>query len=789
MGLPEQELLREERRLADTVRRVQRELDRVERVAGGRKEQLIGGKKELWDDLVYDTDDWFEAAVQLTQQAQELSQQARSYRLAQGRLERLDRALEQPYFARFDFRESAEGAAEPIYLGTGSIADEDTHEVLVYDWRAPVAGMYYDFGPGPASYRSPDGEVHGEMTLKRQFVIRGGKLLAAFDTGVTIGDEMLQRMLGQRADAKMKSIVTTIQREQNQVIRETERRYVFVQGAAGSGKTSAALQRVAFLLYKYRQAWDPEQLVLFSPNDIFGDYVSNVLPELGEDAVAQTTFYDYVWHRLRHVGDVEHPYDQLEALMTNQGGEGAAGLRREGIRAKSSLSFAERIDAYVKTLGESGVSFQPLMRGEKAVVDAAELERMFYVDFAAKRLPLRLASMKERLSERLTELERGRAVALYRKWIKEPKYLGTEQELKKLSLAKARKAYEPARERAASLGFVDWKETYLRMLRSFAARLGNNASHESVALGSVAKEAGSLEDGARWAVVADDTERRLRADGTLPYEDAVPMLYLLEALHGSSRMNRMRHVVIDEAQDYTPLQWAYLRRLFPNAGMTAVGDENQAIHGAAMESGHLGALPLFPEAESLAVHLRRSYRSTMQITRFAEALLQAAGTAEPFERDGALPELTLLAGEDAGTHAAAAAERIKELREEGAVTLAVIAKTAAEAREAHRLLGSFGVQAALLAKEDASFPGGIVVAPSYLAKGLEFDAVVVWDSGASVYGKEEDRKLLYTVCTRALHRLVLFARGDVSPFIAAVPEPLYAKRPQISPKFTISTHQ
>ncbi len=755
MSLPEEELRREERRLEAVLERVEQEIEEAGLTAGGRKEQLVGGKRELWEDLVYDTDDWFEAAVQLTQQAQELSQHATSYRLAQGRAEHLQRLLSNPYFARFDFRETGSGTDEPIYLGTMSIADEETHEVIVYDWRAPVAGMYYDYGPGPASYEAPDGKVTGEMTLKRQFVIRGGKLLAAFDTGVTIGDEMLQRMLGQGADDKMKSIVTTIQREQNRIIRETDHRFVFVQGAAGSGKTSAALQRVAYLLYKYRNYWEPEQVVLFSPNDVFNDYVSNVLPELGEDAIPQTTFYDYVWRRLRHVGDVEHPYDQLEYLLSSPEADDP---RREGIRVKASLAFAERIDAYAKTLAERGVVFRSLTRKDKVVFDAAELEAMFYVEFAKQRPPHRLESMKERLLERLTELERKRAVALYRKWLKEPNYLGTEQELKRLGLAKAKKAYAPLREQVAAYAFLDVVGTYRRLLADIDA---GGASFP------VAE--------AEWDAIARDTNDRLDVSAALPYEDAVPMLYLLEALHGASRMNRVRHVVVDEAQDYTPLQWAYLRRLFPNAGVTAVGDANQAIHGVELEGGHMASAKAFPAEETVEIRLKKSYRSTRQIVAFASAMLPDAAENEPFERDGPPPDVTVVPeAAEASDFGNLAAERIRKLLAEGSGSVAVVAKTAAAAEDAHRLLAAQGVSASRLTKETKTFPSGIVVLPSYLAKGLEFDAVVVWDAGADAYARESERKLLYTVCTRALHRLVVLARGEPSPFLRVVPERLYA---------------
>ncbi|HZG87645.1 RNA polymerase recycling motor HelD [Paenibacillus sp.] len=755
MSLNEEELRREERKLADVLRRIEEEIERSGRTAGGRKEQLVGGKRELWEDLVYDRDDdWFEAAVQLTQQAQELSQQARSYRLAQGRAEHLERLRSNPYFARFDFRESGAAEDEPIYLGTMSLADEETHEMIVYDWRAPIAGMYYDYGPGPAAYEAPDGTVAGEMTLKRQFVIRGGKLLAAFDTGVTIGDEMLQRMLGQSADDKMKSIVTTIQKEQNRIIRETQHRYVFVQGAAGSGKTSAALQRVAYLLYKYRNYWESEQIVLFSPNDVFNDYVSNVLPELGEDAIPQTTFYDYVWRRLRHVGDVEHPYDQLEYVLSLPA-DRERDARREGIRLKSELPFAERLDAYAKSLAESGAKFRPLTRKDKIVVDAAELEAMFYGEWKKMRPPLRLEAMKEKLLERIGELEKKRAVALYRKWLKEPTYMGTEQELKRLGLAKAKKAYEPVREQVASFAFLDIAGTYRAMLRSLAETYD-----------------GAPEEKALWAEIARDTDERLSSDAPLPYEDAVPMLYLLEALHGASRMNRVRHVVVDEAQDYTPLQWAYLRRLFPNAGLTAVGDANQAIRGVETEGGegHMASARQFPAEETARIELTKSYRSTRQIVAFANALLPEPGRIEPFERDGPLPVVVRTTEAEAG---AAAARLVRSLQGEGVVSIAVIAKTAAAAERAHRALLEAGVEAMKLTKEAKTFPPGAVALPSYLAKGLEFDAVVVWDADASTYAKESERKLLYTVCTRALHRLALLAQGTPSPLLAGVPADSY----------------
>jgi len=755
MSLSWDEEQREKAHLQMVLERIEREIQQTRETAEERKGQLVGGKRELTEDVVYDADDWFEAAVQLTQQAQELSQHARGYRLAQGRREHLERLMSTPYFGRFDFREQGSAEAEAIYIGTLSLSDPATHEMIIYDWRAPISGMYYDYGPGPASYEAPDGVVNGEMLLKRQFIIRGGKMLSAFDTGVTIGDEMLQRMLGQHADDKMKSIVTTIQREQNQIIRETKRKFVLVQGVAGSGKTSAALQRIAYLLYKYRKVWQPEQFVLFSPNDVFNDYVSNVLPELGEDSIPQTTFYDYVWHRLKHVKEVEHPYDQLEYLYLLPPEQRDSDIRTTGIRLKSSLAFAERIDAFAETLVEQGVRFRPLTRNGKTVVSAEVLEKLFYHTYKKLKMPMRLSSMQEWLNERVSELERKRASALFQKWSSEPKYLGTDDELKRLSIAKSKKAYEPIREQIKKFGFLDIVDTYLSMFR---------AVREQESLPVPAEV---------WERIAADTARRLREEERLPYEDAVPMLYLLEALHGASRMNRVRVCVVDEAQDYTPLQWAYLQRLFPNAGITAVGDISQAIHESVTDEGHLASARLFPEEDTFTVRLNRSYRSTRQIVALTSAILSDGIEIEPFERDGKKPTITVLDNVPDDEYASAVAAQINRLLEEGHHSIAVITKTEAESVEAHRLLTRQAVTASRLTKETKVFPSGTVVLPSYVSKGLEFDACIIWNANEANYGSGTDRKLLYTVCTRALHRLDIFANGKLSTLFASVPEELY----------------
>lgn len=254
---------------------------------------------------------------------------------------------------------------------------EDNGTFLIYDWRAPISSLYYDGAPGPAAYDTPGGLVSGTMELKRQFVIDDGVIEVMFDTGVTIGDELLQQVLSHSADDRMKSIVATIQKEQNAVIRNDKSRMLVVQGAAGSGKTSAALQRVAYLLYKYREVLQADQMLLFSPNPLFNSYVSTVLPELGEENMQQTTFQMYLEHRLGYEFQLEDVFSQTESLLNTPDGPEAS-VRREGIGYKSSVAFLDAIRRYVNLLEHESMQFKPLMFQGRAIVGKDEMEQQFY---------------------------------------------------------------------------------------------------------------------------------------------------------------------------------------------------------------------------------------------------------------------------------------------------------------------------------------------------------------------------------------------------------------------------
>lgn len=348
----------ETERLAEVIRVIDRKLLKEMSVQGERRGDVVGIRQEFWDDLAINFSDETELGEtwsSIVQQAELLAERERSHRVASEAAERLARQHDNPYFARIDFAEMTDPAAgaaggaasetaepEVIYIGRASLVGEDGETFYIYDWRAPVSSLFYDHEPGPASYETPGGEIAGELTLKRQFVIRGGRLKHMFDTDETIGDDILQAVLSEKSDTAMKSIVATIQKEQNRIIRDERHRLIVVQGAAGSGKTSAALQRVAYLLYRYRDSLTAEQIVLFSPNPVFKGYISRVLPDLGEANMRQMTFRELIEARLGRRFDAEDLFAQTEDLAATEGTpEGEA--RARAVRYKGSEHFSRRL--------------------------------------------------------------------------------------------------------------------------------------------------------------------------------------------------------------------------------------------------------------------------------------------------------------------------------------------------------------------------------------------------------------------------------------------------------------
>jgi len=773
---------REEQARVDRVTgSIGRTIDRLEKEIGAVRSEAFEIRKHFWDEVTVNFstfDDIQETYFSMKQQADLLAERERTERHSAQYLDRLRKLADSPYFGRIDFREKGEDKAETIYLGIASYREEDSDEFLVYDWRAPVSSLYYDYPPGPAEYETPSGTVSGELELKRQFVIRGGEIRCLFDTGVTIGDELLQQVLSRTSDAAMRSIVATIQREQNRIIRNDRSRMLIVQGAAGSGKTSAALQRVAYLLYRYRGMLTSDQMVLFSPNPMFNSYVSSVLPELGETNMIQTTFQEYLELRLGRQFRVEDAYDQLEYVLTREG-EAGYGTRMAAIRFKSSSGYLKLIQAYIRSLEESGMMFRPVKFRGVTIVSAEAIAEKFYGYDRGIRLANRIELLRDWLLEQVKAFEQAqkseawvedemqymnrtdyqRAYAKLRakrRHITRATFDDAEAEKDLLAEVIVRAALKPVRDRVRVLRFVDAKGLYRRL----------HADPHLAA--SLAEGEAKLPE--EWPAIASLTVRAID-EGRLFYEDATPYLYLNERLKGFRVNTNVRHVLIDEVQDYTPFQLEFLKWLFPRARMTALGDLNQSIHAqdSVLEEGD-PLTNLYGPEETEWIRLTRSYRSTREIVEFTRAMIEGGGEIEPFNRSGEKPAV-LIARDKDELHRRIA-ESLERFMREGYESAAVICRTAEESEEAHKALSAL-LPVRLVRKDTPQFEKGVCVIPAYLAKGVEFDAVLIYNASEEVYARESERRLFYTACTRAMHALQVFAVGRPCRFIEEVPADTY----------------
>ena len=734
------------------------------------KERVIGIRKDFWDDVTVnltEIDDAIETQASLKQQAEFLSERERSHGQLASEMNKLLDLKEKPYFGRIDFTETDSIETEKIYIGTSSLMDENDEDFLVYDWRAPISSMYYDYSPGPASFQTAVGEIEGEMALKRQYVIKQGELTGMFDTGLTIGDQMLQNVLGQFASSKMGSIVATIQQEQNKIIRNERSKFLVVQGVAGSGKTSAALQRVAYLLYRYRDTLTADQMILFSPNPLFNSYVSRVLPDLGEQNIKQMTFYHYVEQQLRSRFNIETPFEQIEVVFAES--ESDSWSRLSGMRYKSSEQFLNRVDAYLRELLDEGLQFRNIRFRDQVVFTKEELSESFYQFPEHVSIQLRLDKVTEMILEKLARLEKKWVKA---DWVEDEVELLDKDELQdvfakmenqvqekledyqqadiEISYLKRKvvnRRLKPLRDKVRQFAFVNTKRTYMRLFDQ--------------------KEPGQGISEKDWLELAEFTKESFSASN-LTWEDATPFLYFEKMIVGFEENRAIKHIILDEAQDYSTFQLRYLTYIYPNSRMTLLGDVNQTIYYHGLTENILEEDAI---EKTERITLMRSYRSTRPIVEFTRAFIEDGDKIEPFNRDGNKPIVYELDNPTIAEYKLY--DCIDNYLNQKYPHIAVITKTMDEARELAELLSKSYDQVQLIDQETHTFKEGIHVIPVYLAKGIEFDGVIVYDASTHQYLNELERYILYTACTRAMHDLTLISIGGMSRFISEVPTSLY----------------
>lgn len=597
-------------------------------------------------------------------------------------MHRFMKMQDSPFFGRVDFIFDGEDEAETFYIGIGNFAEKTGSVPLIYDWRAPVSGLFYDFDKGPASYQAPAGLIEGEIASKWQYKIRNGKMVYGFESDMMIDDEILKQELGSNSDVQLKNIVRTIQKEQNAIIRNTKDKILVIQGVAGSGKTSIALHRIAYLLYHDRKNLKSSNILILSPNSVFADYISHILPELGEENIQEMSFDIFAYKELKGtVVDCEDRFHQIEQRMEQKDSEAE---RRN--KEKQSQYFIGLVEGFLVELEDRlmdirDIEFKGMRKTEQEIIE------LFYYKF--QHLPI-LARMEAVMEYFIDEYE-----TLYQKDVtEEEKELLTEQFMK---MYVTRDLYE----------IYNWL----------------------------------MEEGGYLTLLGVPYERRV-----LAYEDVYPMLYLKHRLDGTKARSNIKHLVIDEMQDYSYLQYVILEGMF-SCKMTILGDKSQTIDRESQDV--MRFLPKIFGKNIRKIVMNKSYRNTVEIAHYAEKIVGDTNM-ELFERHGKEVEEASCISMDEAVEKVCS--RVN-LGDEGFETAAVITMTEWEAKVLYRKFQEAGMEVSYIDRDSTSFKKGLTVTTFYMAKGLEFDQVFgvskMWNTGFAGQAK-------YICATRALHELYMY---------------------------------
>lgn len=678
----------EERRYLEVIlAKLHQALKEMDDKVSSTYEAVIEAKKYLWDNAaVLDPAERAANRVDVSLTI-DLGEKAIAKR------RRVQKLLQSPYFGRVDFKEGQQTTPDSFYIGVHSFTEENGHDNLIYDWRSPVASLFYDFEVGQAFYSAPIGEVHGEIGLKRQYKINQGAMEYMIESSMTIHDDVLQKELSGSSNERMKNIVATIQKEQNAIIRNEAAHELIIQGVAGSGKTSVALHRVAFLLYRYKETLSSRNVLIISPNKVFSDYISNVLPELGEEKIMEVSLEELAAKELSGIGKFQTFYEQVSELLGDTDDVTDESVI-ERIKFKAAAEFVGQMDAFIQYAEEQ--YFSP----EDVTIDKVTISKEAVLSSyqASGRLPVksRLEKTAAHVIANYKDVDGNRVAASASKKIKTA--------VKKMFKC----------------------QDVLSLYKEFYRYLGRPDLF------------------------------KLKQGKKLEYSDVFPLIYLKIYFEGVTPFDLVKHLLVDEMQDYTPIQYAVLSKWF-KCKKTILGDSSQSVNPY---SSLAEIKKVFPGADT--VELLKSYRSTVEITIFTQKLKQNSKLI-PIERHGEEP--LVLPCPSPRDEMDTLRRLTGDFLASGHHSLGIICKTHAQAEEVYAKLKEMGHKIHLLDFNSEQFHEGIVVTYAHLAKGLEFDQVIVPFADASTYRTELDKSLLYIACSRAMHKLIVTCAGEITPFL------------------------
>ena len=668
------------------------------------------------------------------------------------KIKNLTKALSSPYFARIDFKANDENKIEKIYIGKTNVFDDDSN-IAVADWRAPISSIYYDGKIGKTEYKCPEGIIEGNLSLKRQYSIQDGVLIDYNDIDITTNDQLLQDCLNENSDVRLKNIVSTIQAEQNKIIRANMFKPLIVQGVAGSGKTTVALHRIAYLVYTYEKSFKPDDFLIIAPNKFFLDYISDVLPDLGVDYVRQQTFEEFALEIIDTNIKIKNPNIEL-SIIVNEGKDNTEMLQNSA-KFKSSIDFKYYIDEYIKTFEENILPKEDFKILNYKIINYEELQNTLSeslkrnslkqsLDILNNFMQKKVVNISNELIDKITQDRKEKLNE-----IDNNLDLEKQQELRKEIFAESEYEISQLFKGGKKLVLDYIKKIKIEKVTEIYRRIVNNKERLT-----------KYVDDKLATYIIEQLNFNLKKK-ILEYEDLTPLLYIQYKMFGLNEKFMLKHIVIDEAQDFSEFQFFTLNEVLQNnKSITILGDIAQGIFSYRGTNNWDRINQIVFSNQASIERLDNSYRTTTEIMDEANKVLakiqqkENINLAIPISRHG--EKVNYITTTSFEEKIKIIEKRIIELKDKGYKNIAIIAKDADSCSKLYEKINKKTIDINLLNENLETYNGGTTIIPSYLSKGLEFDCVIILDYDS--YDESSiDIKLLYVAMTRAMHTLdILF---------------------------------
>lgn len=678
------------------------------------------------------------------------------------RIKNLKMVINKPYFARVDFIEKGDIKRDAFYLGKVMVTDHNTLEQIVIDWRAPIADLYYEGRLGEANYNCPAGNIDGEIKLKRQYFFnKDGELENVMDIDITTNDEMLQPFLAANSDTRLKNIISTIQAEQNKIIRSEMWRPLVVQGVAGSGKTTIALHRIAYLIYNYDKNFFPEEFLIIAPSKFFLNYISNVLPDLGVERVQQSTYEDIAFEIIGDEFDIEDPNEKLAIIIDNNKSDKEKEMSKVIEQAsilKSSIRFKNMLDEYLYELEKRFIPDEDFKIDKYVFMKREDIHHLYFREYENLPICRRIEeivkhlknSVMMRSGEILKDIEEERDYKIAKVKAEEP--------IEEIRLSMIRNLYGDAEKLAKSV----IKDAKKHALNYFGAnKVMTPLKYYKEFLDVYFEQIASERIDKRQIKYIKDSFATAQRKGKIEMEDIAPLMYIKCMVHGVKTKFELKHIVVDEAQDFSEFQFYVFKKIIKSNSMTILGDLAQGIYYyRGTRNWQKTMSVVFGEDSDLKyLTLKKTYRTTEEIMNVANKVISNINDVlncelgEPVMKNGA--PVTFKHFENHSDMINQIKARLEEFKQKGFTNIAIIGKTIPDCLKLQKELNNEEIH--MISSKDAEYNGGINICPSYLSKGLEFDAVIITDADVNNYTKSEvDTKLLYVCITRAMNTLDIY---------------------------------